>query len=119
MKTVKYIFVAMAASLILIGCGGGGGIDVGIGGSSTLEVVNSSTSTSDICNVYSEPASSSTWGTDDLSGTIAPGYYQDFTSDLCDENWDLKIVFCDGYTDYVMGYYRACGATRAFTFQNW
>ena len=126
MKIIKNVLTVIAVGLFVIGCGGledigGGGGGGGGGGTglSYLRVANSSSSTSSICNVYSNPSSSTTWGPDRLSGTIAPGYYRQFSTSNCNKNYDLKVVFCDGYSDTYNGYYRACGATRTITFRNW
>lgn len=127
MKTIKNTFIATALTLLLVGCGGGGGDDwwdddPGDGGgygTSYLQVGNSASSDSNICNVYSNPSSSSTWGPDRLSGTISPGFYREFSTDNCNILYDLKVVFCDGYEDAVYSYYRGCGDTVSYTFRNW
>ena len=126
MKPLKYLrgWIGLSALILLSGCGGVGGDGGGGGdgdgtGASILEVANASTSTSDICNVYSNPSSSDSWGSNRLSGTIPPGTYASFSTSNCNINYDLKVVFCDGYADEVDGYYRACGATRRLTFRNY
>lgn len=121
MKVIKNTLIATTAALFVIGCGGGGGIIDDIpDGDSYLRVQNSIDSYNDICNVYSNPSTSPDWGPDRLSGTIAPGYYREFSTSNCNINYDLKVVYCgSGYTDYYNNYYRACGATRTITFRDW
>jgi len=120
MKFFKEYIIASSLALVMAGCGGGGltdTIDPG-DGVSYLRVGNSSDSTSKICNVYSNPSSSGDWGSDRLSGTISSGYYKEFSTTNCNIDYDLKVVFCDGYTDQN-SYYRPCGTTTTKTFRNW
>ena len=119
MKSLKYLrgWALVSGLVLLSGCNPG--VTGGGTGASILEVANASTSTSSICNVYSNPSSSSSWGSDRLSGTISPGTYASFSTSNCNIDYDLKVVFCDGYTDEVDNYYRACGATRRLTFRNY
>lgn len=60
-----------------------------------IKVLNNSSVT--ISSVYLSPHSDTTWGSDDLSGTIAPGEYVTWTVSAID--WDVKVV--DSQANYA------------------
>jgi hypothetical protein len=122
MKTFKRLLITgiftVLSALVLSGCGieGGGG---GGGGISYLKIINAAGSTQEIWAVYSQPSSSSDWGSDRLgSSVIKPGYFHTFNTTNCDINYDLKIVWQDGTAETQMNYYRECGKTVTFAFSN-
>jgi len=123
--------VACLSILALNGCGGAGDLggsslvkDVVVPGSisardSAISLLNHDTSITAICDVYSVPSTSGTWG-DPLTGTpIVAGGEVAWGSDACDQNWDLKVVDCIGNESIVYAYYRECDTTTYFTFRSW
>ena len=127
MKIIKNILIIALSFIFFVSCGeegeyhtGGGDFgnyDDETGGRSVLRIINSSGSTASICNVYSSD-SSSNWGSDRLTGTISPGSSRDFSTNNCDRNYDLLVVFCDGWRA-EKNYYRRCGTVYEFIARNW
>ena len=132
MKSIVSIAIAGVAVFALSGCGGDGSGGA-LGGSSlvkdyvqngsntrydsSINLLNAPSSSEDICDVYSAPASSNRWSR--LTGTpITPGNTHEWGSDNCNQSWDLRVVDCAG-NESIKTYYRECYTTTYFTFKNW
>ncbi len=133
MKTYAKTILTLAIIALMNGCGdtdstnsgcsngictdgNGGSTDSGL---STLKIKNMDISTSDICQIFSTPNSSGSWGLNVLENRIPPGYYVELSTSSCNTYWDLKIVYCDGYEPAPSyDYYRPCGTTVSYDFSN-
>ena len=125
MKKITGLALASVAVLALSGCTGSDSDPLSLvmtsqqAGSetqydSTLNLMNSSSSYEDICEVLSTPAASVNWST--LSGTpIMPGNAHHWGSDRCGQDWDLKVTDCAGNSKTTR-YTRNCYTTTYFTF---
>ena len=132
MKSIVSLVMAGMAVFALSGCGGDGSGD-DLGGSSlvkdyaqnrsntmydsSINLLNDTDSSENICEVYSAPQSSDNWSK--LTGTpIVPGEVHEWGSNHCNQHWDLKVVDCVS-NESTITYYRKCGTTTYFTFKNW
>jgi len=129
MRMIKYLCIVALTSLFLVSCGEDGSYNAGGGSygndnyyndgeSSILRVINSNASTDSICNLYSVPSSSGSWGSDKLHGTLPPGYHKDLVTHNCNRYYDVKVVFCDGWAAET-SYYRECGHMHEVVARNW
>jgi len=107
-KILRYLCLITIVSLgmlAIVGSGGGGDGDDGattttistttttiVSSDGSLQIVNSTSRT--ISEVYFSPTTSTTWGSDQLSGTISSGSTWTLT-DIPPDSYDLKVVFSD------------------------
>ena len=108
-KILRYLCLITIVSLgllAIVGTGGGGGdgddatttttisttTTTIVSSYGSLQIVNSTSRT--ISEVYFSPTTSTTWGNEQLSGTISSGSTWTLT-DIPPDSYDLKVVFSD------------------------
>ena len=120
MKTIKNLFVGLLFAVFLAGCGSSGGNGGGQdAGSGTLVVTNKGSSYTSIWYVYISRSSTSSWGNDQLTGTISPGYSEGWEIYDCNDYYDIKVVYSDGTTRYNEGEYLSCGYTATIVYTDY
>ncbi len=131
MKMAIKLFTALFISALLSGCGGGTPPDTPpdtptipttpttpttpteptTNSKGLLTITNSAYSYYDITKIYVRSSDSTSWNSNYLSYSLPPSYTASitFSTQYCNDYYDVKVVFEDGTDKYKYDNYIKCG----------
>lgn len=111
MKIIHFLIIASIG--ILAGCGV---IDENEG---VIKIKNSTSSNTDIRDIYIKRSNANNWGNNKLNAEeLEPGESKKYTIDKCDRNYDFKIVYINDNIAYEEDYYIGCYSKRTLLFRD-
>lgn len=112
-------FIVIVSSLLMVGCGSGGGLDdIFDDGATTATIQINNTSTIDVYQLYFKDEYSNDWGYDMISSDqyINGNSRVNFTTTLCDRTIDVKATGMLGSPVWLIpDVYIGCGDTKTVT----